>query len=612
MGTCQIDDKEHIQYIKNIKAINDLLNDEELNSIKKETMTYSDLNYYVVLIQKNYRRYISKKKYKNILMNKLEHKKDILKSFVVFKESWELYFNTGTEFEFSFKGIQALLNSLVEIYNNYFNPDYGNSNIKKLTIQQIKNFNFGSLMKKEYRICVWIYLKKSFYLGDKIENKIGNQNIFVEELEYDNISNTNLNNSFEDSPRNQDKKIKTYNDLLKEDDIFDKKNKNNNSNNLYQNNYNTSSNIINLVEIDDSKSKIDFNDDNNSEKSSNNNLISYIRPKKMESNIKKTVIHKYNLNNFKKLLNKSQSIKTTNKLSYSKSQSKKIDTNNFENLSLIENKIPLFILDSDKYQDVPYFLRYLHEIKIIQEKSCISKSFEEIDTNIIFSGSFNAEKNIKEGLGLEYMINKLKGRIYKYCGYYFNGKFHGIGMLAKSINESYYGEFRKGKKCGYGYFYTDNFTYSGFFKDDLFEGYGEIHFKGKYSYCGIWKNGLRHGFGFYLTSDGATFCGEFNNGHINGNGCFKWPEGQMYYGSWDNDLMDGYGEYYYKNGDKFIGYYKKDLKHGKGTYYFKNGVVLKGKWIKGKKEGEFNLKTPFSNSKSEIILRYENDIQLKN
>ena len=62
MGTCQIDDKEHIQYIKNIKAINDLLNDEELNSIKQETMTYSDLNYYIVLIQKNYRRYISKKK----------------------------------------------------------------------------------------------------------------------------------------------------------------------------------------------------------------------------------------------------------------------------------------------------------------------------------------------------------------------------------------------------------------------------------------------------------------------------------------------------------------------------------------------------------------------
>ena len=35
MGTCQIDDKEHIQYIKNIKAINNLLNDEKLNSIKK-------------------------------------------------------------------------------------------------------------------------------------------------------------------------------------------------------------------------------------------------------------------------------------------------------------------------------------------------------------------------------------------------------------------------------------------------------------------------------------------------------------------------------------------------------------------------------------------------
>ena len=43
-------------------------------------------------------------------------------------------------------------------------------------------------------------------------------------------------------------------------------------------------------------------------------------------------------------------------------------------------------------------------------------------------------------------------------------------MLAKSINESYNGEFRKGKRGGYFYFYTDNFTYNGFLKDDLFEG----------------------------------------------------------------------------------------------------------------------------------------------
>ena len=29
-------------------------------------------------------------------------------------------------------------------------------------------------------------------------------------------------------------------------------------------------------------------------------------------------------------------------------------------------------------------------------------------------------------------------------------------------------------------------------KDNLFEGYGEIYFKGKYSYCVKWKNGIRH------------------------------------------------------------------------------------------------------------------------
>ena len=38
-------------------------------------------------------------------------------------------------------------------------------------------------------------------------------------------------------------------------------------------------------------------------------------------------------------------------------------------------------------------------------------------------------------------------------------------------------------------------------------------------------------------------------------------------------------------------------------------LLKKGKWIKGKKNENFNLKTTFSNSKSENILRYENDIQ---
>ena len=74
--------------------------------------------------------------------------------------------------------------------------------------------------------------------------------------------------------------------------------------------------------------------------------------------------------------------------------------------------------------------------------------------------------------------------------------------------------------------------------------------------------------------------------------------------------MDGNGKYYYKNNDKLLDIIKKIYNMLK--VFIILVLLKKGKWIKGKKNENFNLKTPFSNSKSEIILRYENDIQLKN
>jgi hypothetical protein len=63
--------------------------------------------------------------------------------------------------------------------------------------------------------------------------------------------------------------------------------------------------------------------------------------------------------------------------------------------------------------------------------------------------------------------------------------------------------------------------------------------------------------------------------------------------------MDGNGKYYYKNNDKLLDIIKKIYNMLK--VFIILVLLKKGKWIKGKKNENFNLKIPFSNSKRENI-----------
>ena len=266
MGIClnTENSKNQKEYYKSLSEIDSIINDPSLMNISSEKLTYSDIHYFVMLIQTNYRRYIARKKYKEKLLNKLEYKKNLLKSSITFKESWELYFNNNGEYEFSFKGLEELRLKLIDFYKNFFNFDLINEGDIYITNNQIKKFNFESLMKSDFRTAIIIYLSKTFYLGDKIENRIQNSEIFFESIKKNEEFLENGFTNFEETVHLNNKKF-SFVSLSEEEEptIIDKKNNfgdnnfyNNEEDNTENNNYNNyKKNLFYLDQISESPEK---------------------------------------------------------------------------------------------------------------------------------------------------------------------------------------------------------------------------------------------------------------------------------------------------------------------------------------------------------------------
>lgn len=595
--------KEYIEFLSSV------LKGEYYEEINVEKNTFSFKNKNIILIQKTFRKFLGRKKFKNLLIEKLRMKNQILSSNINFKETWEIYFKKRNEYEFSLKGINQLIKDITNFYSTFFDLESIIASSYKISQEKMKTLSFHSILDKNFRKILMLYMQNSFLLREKIEKEIFGFEITIEEFEanedeeeYEIESLRSPNLGYIDD---NELKLNSISAFMFEEskasyDSYRNKNKNKNDN------------VINLISME-----------SNQENFEKNKLL----PSKF---IKKfTVKQNWNKSDFQELIRKSQmsklekssGVKFNNLVNLSpKSKSgannlsipegKIQKRKSFKRLTQTENsddtKVQLF---SGKSSDKPYIVDFLEIIKNVQEKECIYTSFEDQITKVIYSGSFNPVTGTKEGLGVEYMLDSSKGTIYKYCGYFHQNQFQGVGLLCTDSNEAYYGEFRNGKKSGYGHYYSETKNYSGFFKDGIYEGYGEINVEGVYTYSGTWKDGKKHGFGFFISKEGATYCGEFSEGNIDGTGFFKWSDGQSYFGNWKAGVMEGLGEFKYKNGDRFVGNYKNDTKHGRGVYYFQNGITLKGRWIKGRKEGDFL----FCNEKEKIsvMIKYVNDVQTR-
>lgn len=477
---------------------------------------------FVLLIQRVYRGYLFRKKYKKSVTKLHKYKKKKLvnsENIISFRDNWDFYFKFPQKYEFSLGGLKKLINELKDFYLQFFSGTV-DSNLGFSTKRNIKGVKMG------------LAAKKSKYLSSR-EKKDENSILFTIEMLQSISTPNDFKNIF---------KIYFFSHL---------------------------SQIFDIGELGKNVSEIKF------------------KIEKLNDNSSETGV-------------------------------------SVSDNSIIEKEIENIVSDLPREKLIeksePYFAIILEEIECYEKKFCTINSFKD-NQNANYQGSTKDNTLLKWGLGKEYYIEqddkaKKESKVkYRYCGYYQNSAFHGVGLLVKENGECYFGEFREGHKHGLGFLYTPSFSYKGFFFKDKFEGYGEFA-KNHLFYCGSFKDGLFEGFG-YLETDVTSICvGTFKNGKLEGEGCYKWSSGEIYYGSWSYGKMNGFGEFRWKNGDKYIGNYENDLKHGKGEYVFKNGSVLRGNWIKGKKEGNFTLQiyeddSPRNRKKGEYTIKYHDDTQVK-
>ncbi|TAH19856.1 MAG: hypothetical protein EAZ08_07265 [Cytophagales bacterium] len=108
---------------------------------------------------------------------------------------------------------------------------------------------------------------------------------------------------------------------------------------------------------------------------------------------------------------------------------------------------------------------------------------------------------------------------------------------------------------GYGELNQAGNFYKGYFKDELFDGQGEIQY---YS--------------------GGVYKGYFSQGKREGKGKYTWSDKSSYNGEWKNNQKNGSGAMNYANGDKFVGHWQNDMRMGEGTLYRADGKKISGTW----------------------------------
>lgn len=101
-------------------------------------------------------------------------------------------------------------------------------------------------------------------------------------------------------------------------------------------------------------------------------------------------------------------------------------------------------------------------------------------------------------------------------------------------------------------------------------GYASV--AGSASYVGQFKDGKKHGYGVKTWKNGEQYIGQFVNDAKSGFGIYKWPpKGAAYPG----DLRAGAR-------DVYIGEFVLDQRQGDGAYEWASGDVYRGEWAKDK------------------------------
>jgi len=161
-----------------------------------------------------------------------------------------------------------------------------------------------------------------------------------------------------------------------------------------------------------------------------------------------------------------------------------------------------------------------------------------------------------------------KGRCEVSNGTVLEGEFaddlpHGHAKETRADGSIFEGSFENGKKTGKGRWQSveEGWTYTGDFKDDYYEGFGQ-----------------------YEWSDGRVYTGEWKQNQFDGYGRMVWADGRMYEGAYREDKKNGVGLFRWADGRFHLGIWKDGMQDGKGIFTTKDAMCRAGEWKKGARE----------------------------
>ena len=112
----------------------------------------------------------------------------------------------------------------------------------------------------------------------------------------------------------------------------------------------------------------------------------------------------------------------------------------------------------------------------------------------------------------------------------------------------YIGNFKQGRRSGYGVLHGEDTTYKGNWEEDAYNGEGQLLMKNKFLYKGEFNNGMMQGKGEITLyhpnskSPKEVYSGDFKNNERCGHGKVELAEGSgCYEGEWVGDLKHGEG-----------------------------------------------------------------------
>jgi hypothetical protein len=168
-----------------------------------------------------------------------------------------------------------------------------------------------------------------------------------------------------------------------------------------------------------------------------------------------------------------------------------------------------------------------------------------------------------------------------FIGQLEKGLMSGDGKLVGIDESVYQGQFSKGKRQGLGTLtWKDGSSFEGQFDNDTPKS-GTLTAPLKHTYTGEFKNSVFDGQGEILYENGNYYVGEFKYGQLQGQGILTTPQGDVYSGQFKQNALTGNAEITYSDGSIYVGTTQKWRFHGKGKFTNIDGSIKEGLWKNG-------------------------------